>query len=281
MSEITDYVIDSSHLLVLPEVYMSVKQALEDPDMNMSRLAELISTDPAIATRMLKAANSPIYGQVARIDSITRAITVLGTSTVHDLVLATSVAQSFRGLSSDCYDIETFWRDSLMRASVARACAADLNLMDNARYFVIGLLSEIGHMLMGIREPELLQRVMEQHHKTGHPLYLYERSSFGFDYGELGARVLESWSIPASIVQPIRYQNCPEISPDHRTAAAITYCAGRLHPEEDQFPSIIDIETLGQCEITRINSDSIRIAAQTSFQQAADLFAFTRFKEAV
>ncbi len=281
MSEITDYVIDSANMLVLPDVYLTVKQALEDPDMNMSRLAELISTDPVIATRMLKAANSPLYGQVARIDSVTRAITVLGTSTVHDLVLATSVAQSFRGMTAVCYDVETFWRDSLMRASVARACADDLNQVDGTRFFVIGLLSEIGHMLMGIREPELLQRVLQQHRKTGHPLYLYERSSFGFDYGELGAQVLHSWSIPASIVQPIRYQNCPEISPDHRTAAAITYCAGRLHPEEHLFPSIIDIETLGQCEITHINCDSIRIAAQTIFDETSALFPITRLKEAV
>lgn len=281
MPDTTDYVIESSQLLALPEVYLRVKDALDDPETGIDTVAALISNDPAMTARLLKVANSAIYGHVARIDNLTRAMTVMGTRATHDIILATSLAHAFKGIYNVDYDLVCFWRKSLLRASVAQATAEALQLQDCARHFITGLLSDIGHMVMCLREPQLMQRVLQQHEKTGHPLHLYERSTFGFDFGELGGDVLDSWSLPETIVTPVRYQNCPELSPSLNIEAAIIYCSSRLHPDEDLFPSIIDLKTLEQCGINRLDYDAVREQAARLFEEAVVLFPLQQYKQAV
>lgn len=135
----------------------------------------------------------------------------------------------------------------------------ELNIPEPDSLFILGLLSDIGHLVMGIRAPSLMQKVLVQHQKTGYPLHLFERSTFGFDYGELGADLLEGWLIPRSIISGIRYQNCPEIAPEYRQEAAIIYCAARLHPYENKFPDMIDFEALIQSDIAHFDYDRVRI----------------------
>lgn len=252
MSNSQEYLVDIASLVTLPDVYIAVKEAVEDPDIGMMELAELVSFDPAISTRLLKIANSPFYGQVSQIDTVKRAVALLGTKTVHDTVLAISVSGAFQSIAGVNYDVAAFWQGSIMRAVVAKSCAIELKIPEPDRLFILGLLSDIGHMIMNIRAPHLMQKVLSQHKKTGFPLFQFERSTFGFDHGELGADLLEGWSIPNSIIAGIRYQNCPEIAPEYRQEAAIIYCAARLHPDEDSFPNMIDVETLRQTHIDQL-----------------------------
>jgi HD-like signal output (HDOD) protein len=280
VSNTIKYLVRVENLITLPDIYLAVKEIVEDPDSNLMDVADVISYDPAISTKILKIANSPLYGQVSEIDTINRAVSLLGTKTVHDTVLAISVASSFQSISNLNYDVTTFWQHSVMRAVVAKSIAKELKLPDPDRLFTLGLLSDIGHMIMSICTPSLMKQVLQQHKKTGYPLYLYERSSFNFDAGELGADLLESWSIPKSIVSGIRYQNCPEMAEEYQQEAAIIYCAGRLHPDEDVFPNMLDFEVLKQLNMDFLDFDHIRSVAAAMYTEALSLFPATELKEA-
>ena len=199
-----NYLVQVEQLIALPDIYIAVKETIEDPDADMQQLVEIIKYDPAMSAKLLRVANSPLYGQISNISTIDRAVTLLGTKTVHDLVLAISISQTFNRII-DTYDVATFWQNSIMRATIAKCCANELNIPESDRLFTLGLLSDIGHMAMTICEPNLMRQVLSQQQKTNYPLYLYERSTFGFDCGELGADLLESWSIPESI-QRLRNQ---------------------------------------------------------------------------
>jgi HD-like signal output (HDOD) protein len=275
------YLIRVENLITLPDIYLAVKDIVEDPDSGMVELANVISFDPAITTKVLKIANSPFYGQVTEIDTINRAVSLLGTRTVHDTVLAISVSNAFQSISELNYDVSTFWKNSIMRAVVAKSCANELNIPEPDRLFTLGLLSDIGHMIMSICTPSLMKQVLQQHKKTGYPLYLYERSSFNFDAGELGADLLERWDIPQSIVSGIRYQNCPELAENYKQEAAIIYCAGRLRPDESVFPNMLDFEVLKQLNMDHMNFDNIRSEANSLYEEALSLFPTTQLKEAV
>lgn len=281
MVKTREYLFDVTDLVTLPDIYIVVKEAIENPDVSINDLAELVSFDPTISARLLKVANSPFYGQISNVDTVKKAVSLLGTQTVHDLVLATSVSQAFKSMMNVDYDVATFWQNSLMRAAVAKACAIELKIREPDRFFILGLLSDIGHMVMGIREPELMQKVLLQHQKTGYPLHLFERSTFGFDYGELGADILESWLLPESIITAIRYQNCPEIAPGYLQESAVIYCAGRLHPNESVFPNMLDIETMNQANIPSMDHVQIRTMAKTLFEEASSLFPVNQLKQAV
>ena len=123
MSNTREYMVDVARLVTLPDIYIAVKEAVEDPDVGMTGLAKLVSFDPAISMRLLKIANSPFYGQVSMIDTIKKAVSLLGTRTVHDTVLAISVSHAFHSLVGDNYDVATFWQNSIKRAVGAKCCA--------------------------------------------------------------------------------------------------------------------------------------------------------------
>lgn len=281
VSNTQKYLIDVANLITLPDIYIAVKEVVDDPDAGMEELAELVSYDPAISTRLLKVANSSFYGQTTNIDTIKRAVMLLGTKTVHDTVLSISVSQAFQSIVGINYDVATFWQNSVMRAVVAKSCAIEMKIPEPERLFTLGLLSDIGHMVLSIRAPALMKKVLLQHQKTGYPLYLFERSTFGFDTGELGADLLERWSIPNSIVSSIRYQNCPELADEHRQEAAIIYCASRLHPDEKEFPNLLDFEVLKQLNMDHLDFDHIRSEVVPLYDEALSLFAAAQLKEAV
>jgi HD-like signal output (HDOD) protein len=281
VSNTQEYLIDVANLITLPDIYIAVKEAIEDPDVSMMELADIVSFDPAISSRLLKIANSSYYGHVSKIDTIKRAVSMLGTKTVHDTVLNVSVSQAFRSLSGVNYDVASFWQNSVMRAVVAKSCAIELKIPEPDRLFTLGLLSDIGHMVMSIRAPDLMRKVLYQHQKTAYPLYLFERSTFGFDSGELGADLLEGWSIPNSIVSGIRYQNCPEVANEYRQEATMIYCAGRCRPDEKEFPNMLDFEALKQSNMDYIDFDRVRSAAALFYDEALSLFPASQLMEAV
>ena len=245
------------------------------------KITRLIEYDPAISSRLLKIVNSAVYGQTKTVENVKKAISILGTRRLHDLVLAITIARSFQSIADINYDVNRFWQNSVTRACVAKACALELHNKEPDNLFISGLLSDIGHMVMSIRSPDLMESVLLQHRKAKHPLHLYERSTFGFDYGELGADILENWSIPDSIAAAIRYQNCPELAPEYQHQAAILYCASRLHPDETEFPNVIDVETLKQAGISGFNYENARAISVSLIEDALSLFAIAPIKQAV
>jgi HD-like signal output (HDOD) protein len=281
VSNTQEYLIDVANLITLPDIYIAVKEAVDDPGIGMLELAGIVSFDPAISAKLLKIANSPFYGQVSEIETVNRAVSLLGTKMVHDIVLSISVSQAFQSIVGVNYDVATFWQNSVMRAVVAKCCAIELNIPEPDRLFTLGLLSDIGHMIMCIRAPSLMRKILSQHQKTGYPLHIFERSSFGFDSGELGADLLEGWSIPDSIVTGIRYQNCPEIAPEYGQEAAIIYCAARLHLDEKEFPNMLDYEALKQLNTEHLDFENIRFEADLLYNEALSLFPVSQLKKAV
>ena len=280
MSNTSKYLIRVENLITLPDIYLAVKDIVEDPDANMHQLADIISFDPAMTAKLLRIANSPYYGQVSTIDTINRAVSLLGTKTVHDLVLAISVSHTFRSITGINYDVTTFWQNSIMRAVIAKCCAEKLGIPEPERLFTLGLLSDIGHMAMAICNPNLMRQVFSQHQKTSYPLHLYERSTYGFDSGELGADLLEKWAIPQSIVTGIRYQNCPELADNYMQEAIIIYCAGRLSLDNKNFPNMLDYEVLKQCSMEYLDFEQIRAETALHYQEALSLFPVSEMKKA-
>ena len=281
MSKTQEYLIDVANLITLPDIYIAVKEAIEDPNVGMMELAGIISFDPAMTTKLLRIANSPFYGQVSEIDTINRAVALLGTKMVHDTVLSISVSHAFQSIAGINYDVATFWQNSVMRAVIAKSCARELKIPESDRLFTLGLLSDIGHMVMHIRTPDLMRKILSQHKKTGYPLHLFERSTFGFDSGELGADLLEGWSIPNSIVSGIRFQHCPELAPEYGQEAAIIYCAGRLLLSESEFPNMLDFEALRQLNMEHLDFAHVRSKAPSLYDEAISLFPASHLKEAV
>jgi len=215
-------------LVSLPEVYLRVRQLVDDPRAQMTDVAAAISLDPDLTSRLLRIANSAMFGFPGRVETVARAVTLLGTQQVYHLVLAASVTRAFAHISPALVDMQTFWRGSVYGGVVARLLARRCHVADVERLFVAGLLRDIGHLVLYARLPDQAQAALQQSDETGMDLATVERELFGFDYAEVGGALLEGWHVPETLHMAVRYHVEPETAPGAPFETAIVHIAGVL-----------------------------------------------------
>lgn len=197
-------VVKSAQLISLPDIYFKLKELIDDPDYTMAEVALLVGRDPGMATRFLRAVNNPVNRRVCQIETISHAVSLLGIRQVHDIVLSASVAQAFEGIENDVMNMKKFWQRSFYCAVMSKMLAAECEVMDSDRLFVMGLLHDIGHLFMYMAIPEESQKALLDARKLGRPLYQVERDALGFDYAQVGGYVMRLWDLPKKL-QAITY----------------------------------------------------------------------------
>ena len=213
----------SVKLISLPDVYIRLKAVIETPNSSMSDIAMVISHDPALTARLLKLVNSSFYGFTGSIDTVTHAINILGTRQVEELVFATTFASSLSStrFSSHVMNMYDFWFNSVYCAVTARLLAFHCDDIDTERPFVSGLLHDIGHLVLYSEIPEEAAPAMDIARQQATSLHQAERELLGFDYAQVGADLLRSWSLPDSLVEIIGCQNEPAKADDYQLETAI------------------------------------------------------------
>jgi len=213
-------------LATLPDVYFRAKRVLDDPTSSHEDVADAIATDPVLAGRLLRMANSAFYGRPGSIATITRAVGLFGTQQVHDLVLATAVIHSFKGFGSDLLSPREFWRSSLFAASAAKTLAEQCDILDCERLFVAGLLAQVGLLILYQELPSQMREIQDA--ASDQDLAALQRDRLGFDYAQLSAELFESWQLPPDLVNPISNHTLPTAVDGGQLEAAILYIATQL-----------------------------------------------------
>lgn len=199
-----------------------------NPDYSMSDVAMVIGHDPALTTRLLKVVNSPFYGLVSHIDSITHAINLLGSRQIQDLALATSIVDSFSGFHNDIISMYDYWYSSVYCAVSSQLLAYHYKDIDTERPFVAGLLHDIGHLVMYQEIPDESRPTIILAKEKGTELYLTERELLGFDYAQVGAELMRVWALPESLQQVTEFQNEPDKVDQYSLETAIIHMAALL-----------------------------------------------------
>ena len=235
-------------LATLPDIYIRIKSILDDPVSTHTDMAAALSTDPALSARLLRVANSAFYGSPGRIKTIQRAVGLLGTQQIHDLVLATAVIHAFDRVSPDLFDPRLFWHSSLATAATAKLLAEHCNILDSERLFVAGLLSRIGNLILLEELPAQMRAILaEIGGASNTQLAAVQRDHLGFDYTVLSAELFRSWQLPQELVEPIRLHTRPATAEEFQLEAAILHVAVNLadamlrnQPVEAVVPALDD-----------------------------------------
>lgn len=220
-----DLVRGSLELASLPEVVMRTIDLINDPDTSAAQIGQVLSEDPGLTARLLKIVNSPFYGFPSRIDTVSRAITVIGTLELLDLILATSVVKVFRGIPTDLVDMDSFWEHSLYTGVIARILAGRMRAPNTERYFIAGLLHDIGSLAMYKQIPDICADALRRARVELAPLHTIEQELLGFDHGEIGGELMRAWHLPDSLVNAIRFHHQPLQAETFRLETAIVHLA--------------------------------------------------------
>ncbi|GAA6203907.1 MULTISPECIES: HDOD domain-containing protein [Thalassotalea] len=265
-----EYAIQANGSFALPDACFKVKSLMEDESSTIEDFANVISVDPSMTSRLLQIANSAIYSFPGEISTISRAITIIGTQAIYNMMLVDVAASAFKHFSNQAIDLKRFWRMSVFCGLATKNLAIKSGIRDIERLFVAGLLQNFGELIVAKISPEIAKEC-EGYSPENLPWQL-QHELLGFSYTDVSAELLKIWQIPEKIILPIRHYNeahTIQINKDVK----VLYLASRLalvdsHPETFNYDDTID-ESL--CKSLAISTDDLNAAADFASQEAANI----------
>lgn len=266
-----------THLVSLPEIYWRIQELVNKPNASLKEFAAIVEKDPGTTAKVLGIANSAFYGFPTRIDTVSRAVNIMGIAQLHDLILATSVIRTFHGIPSELVDMPTYWQHSIYCALVAKGLAEKCRILDTERVFVQGLLRDIGHLVLYLMLPERMREVLELAQQRSEPVHLVERSVLGFDYGEVGGALMRAWKLPISLQETATFHIEPSKAQEYPLETALIHLAWlfALADETADKPATRppeDPKAWQLTELTRPDVEAVLTQAQQSLQESLNLF---------
>ena len=273
--EIKSLVDDIQGLVSLPEVALKISDLIDDPDTSVDDVGKLISQDPALTMRVLAVANSPFYGFSSEISTISRAVTVLGTKQITDVVLSTATTNAFKGISIDLISVDDFWYHSLYCGLLAQELSCKHNPPLRDSMFVAGLLHDIGHLVMLNKIPDLLQdALLRTVQGESLPLYLEEQQVIGFDHAQVGAELARAWNLPGYLVECIEFHHEPQKAKEFKLEVALIHIANAvasLPYDEEIDESDLKSVDKDSWAITGLNPVDVQAAASVAHEKINEM----------
>ena len=223
-------VADVRDLVSLPEIAVQVNAMVEDPRTSAADIGEVISRDPSMTARLLRIANSPFFGLTAKVATVTRAVAVVGSKKLRDLIVATSAIRTFKGVPNQLVSMDDFWYHSLYCAIAARLLATSRRMPHADSLFTAGLLHDIGQLIIFNRLPEQAREALRLSNEDPHAvdMHLAEQEVLGFDHAQVGGLLLRHWQLPALLEECVTHHHTPEKAVHFPAEAAIVHIANSI-----------------------------------------------------
>jgi putative nucleotidyltransferase with HDIG domain len=230
-------------------IYERLGAVMNHPLSSATDIGRIISDDPDLTARLLRLVNSPIYGFPSRISTVSQAISIVGMNQLHDLAIAASFIQLFRNVPQELVDMDSFWRHSVACGVGARILATQRREPNVERFFVAGLLHDIGRPILYQKLPEPSRLALEQARQSGELLHEIEVEHFGFNHAQLGAGLLERWRLPALLQEAVAWHHQPRHASRFPVEAAVVHVA-------DHLANALQLGTSGEHLVPPLRADA-------------------------
>jgi putative nucleotidyltransferase with HDIG domain len=218
-------------LPTIPSIASKVMVTAADPNASADDLRLILEQDPSLAARVLKVANSSLYGFRREVETLRHAVTLLGFKTVESLVMAASLRDTFKqfGLAE-----KMLWEHSTFAGVIAAKLSKYRDFgVDRESAFISGLLHDLGKIAFSNVFRERYQKIVMRTYNEGIAAVDAEREEFGFDHALLGAQVAKKWNLPEPLVLAIRYHHhapseYPSLPPDQQRLISLTSVVTRV-----------------------------------------------------
>lgn len=211
-------------LPALPQVFLELQQAINATNTSADDLADIISQDPSLTAFLLRMVNSAFYSLPMQIDTISRAVTVVGVDQLSTLAVGTSVMSLFKDVPAEVLDMEQFWKHSVACGLIARRLCRITGKGDPERAFVAGLLHDMGQLILLQAEPERAAGVVAHARSKDVLLCNEEKRLLGFDHATLGGMLLRKWNFPFVLVSAVLEHHYPK-DEQKEAETGLVHCA--------------------------------------------------------
>ena len=209
MKNVASLVRAIENLPSLPATVQRLQRAMADPDVPIQEVSRVVELDPVASARMLRVVNSAAFGLPNRVESVARAVVLLGLRETFMIVLATTVPDLFSDPNK--FDYRAFWQESLFCATACNAFEAAFGKARSGRYFTAGLLHDLGRVALA----EAVSARYAQIDKSlqGQALIEMEEELLGIAHPEAGYLLADKWHLPPDLTSVIRFHHRPEDAP--------------------------------------------------------------------
>jgi len=219
-----------TQLPTLPVVVDNILKLANNDNTSIKDLAEFIGKDQAISNKILKIANSAYYGFVNNVDTVNRAIIIIGLNEVIGVTIGMSVFKTFSKNGGDnVLDMQALWVHSIACALTAKELAKKAKMVEAEEIFLNGLLHDTGKVIFAVYFPEEYRSVLDNAVQSQKPLHIAEREKLGLDHATLSGLLMERWHFPESLLLPSRFHHnvakCPN---SYQTRAMMVQLANFL-----------------------------------------------------
>lgn len=194
-----------NELPTLPQVVTVILSLIDSPDSSAEDINRVMEKDPALVGKILKLVNSAYYGLPNKVNSVRQSIVILGFSTVKSLAISASVFDMFDETRSTAFSREAFWSHSIGCACVSRLVGHREAGTDEETAFVLGLLHDIGKLVLDQYSPAEFDAIVNQAREKGTSFYAAEKDILvETNHAEVGAWVAEQWGLSEELINAIR-----------------------------------------------------------------------------
>jgi len=197
-----------------------------------SQIAEVIRRDPSLTARLLRMVNSVFFDLTAKVNNIEEAVFYLGLRQIRELARATPVIEELVQMEKCPVKLpwKDLWKHSIGSAIMTRdiLSASTTMLVDDDTDYIIGLLHNVGKVVMATAFPDQFMQVVEFQAKSTEEVCAFERSLIGWDHARVGGYYLQRHRAAPEIVNAVLYHNDPESAGEHAVYAAAVQVADQL-----------------------------------------------------
>jgi len=272
--------------LALPAVVDEAMKLSAQPQCDSRRLADVISKDPVLASKLLQLSNSAFFGFSTPTASIGEAITRLGFPRVRSLAMSISVGKLFAGAvpRGDGYTRLNVWRHSvavgLLGELLARASPLPAARELTGQALLTGLIHDLGMILIEQHTHGRYAELAESAQASGVPVHELEHRKFGYDHMALAAVILTKWRFPGPIILAVANHHMttnPDTGdPLSLLAALAEYMGHRVDVGYSDIPGIPDESiknVCGRLNISEPDLDTVRDSFDEQIGGALKIFA--------
>lgn len=209
----------------LPAIYMRINEAVNDPRSSVADIGKIITDDVGLTARLLQLVNSAFFGFPSKITSVSHASVIVGTQQLRSLALATSVVSVFKNVPKELIDMNSFWMHSVGCAMAARTLARQRGESDVERFFVAGLLHDVGRLVYLLKAGESAKAVFARAAEEHCLAHTAESRELGFHHGAIGSELLKTWKLPPALTEPVHYHHSPFLSMVYPMESALIHVA--------------------------------------------------------
>jgi HD-like signal output (HDOD) protein len=210
-----------SEIPTLPDIVFKVTEVINDPKSSAADLEKTLSHDQAIVTKILKLVNSAYYSRREKIDTLSRAIPMLGFQNIRNLVFSMSLLE----FSTEEIDMRAFWRHSFAASLIANEIGRFNKVDEHDAGGCAALIHDLGKVILYQYYPGEFINITSKVTQGQSTFYEAENEIFGLNHAQVGKVLCEKWGFPPTLLQPIEFHHTPREATEHQDLVIIVYLA--------------------------------------------------------